>query len=137
METSPHLSFPGTCEEALHFYEQVLGAKIQYISRYQDTPVGAEFPPEFGGKIIHATFTVGNSRIMASDAPHDRYSVTHGIAICVETNNAEEGEKACNALLAGGEVHMPFQKTFWSPGFGTGRDKYGIPWMVNTAMPQS
>jgi PhnB protein len=26
---------------------------------------------------------------------------------------------------------MPFQKTFWSAGFGMTRDRFGIPWMVN------
>lgn len=141
MQSCPHLGFPGTCEEALHFYEQTLGAKIQYISRYQETPMAAQVPPEFGGKIIHAAFTIGDSRIMAADAPPDRYSKAHGIAITLESASPEEAEKAFQALTAGGEVHMPFQKTFWSPGFGAGRDKYGIPWMVNTSVntqqPQS
>jgi PhnB protein len=27
---------------------------------------------------------------------------------------------------------MPFQKTFWSPGFGMAVDRFGIPWIVNT-----
>jgi PhnB protein len=26
---------------------------------------------------------------------------------------------------------MPFQQTFWSPGFGMCVDQFGIPWMVN------
>jgi PhnB protein len=26
---------------------------------------------------------------------------------------------------------MPFQKTFWSPGFGMVVDRYDIPWMIN------
>jgi len=26
---------------------------------------------------------------------------------------------------------MPFGKTFFSKGFGTGIDQFGIPWMVN------
>lgn len=137
METSPHLSFPGTCEEALHFYERVLGARILYISQYKDTPMAAQLPPDFADKVIHATIQVGNSRIMACDVPPDRYSVTHGSSMCVESHSAEEGEKTFKALMADGEVHMPFEKTFWSPGFGMGRDKYGIPWMVNTAQPQA
>jgi PhnB protein len=28
---------------------------------------------------------------------------------------------------------MPFGKTFWSPGFGMLVDRFGTPWMVNTA----
>lgn len=26
---------------------------------------------------------------------------------------------------------MPFQKTFWSPGFGMVDDRFGIGWMIN------
>ena len=28
---------------------------------------------------------------------------------------------------------MPFQKTFWSEGFGMVTDRFGTPWMVNVA----
>ena len=137
METCPHLGFPGTCEEALHFYEQAIGAKIQYLSRYQETAMAAQVPPDFANKVVHATITIGNSRIMASDAPPDRYSKAHGIAITLESNSREEGERVFRALTAGGDIDMPFQETYWSPGFGMGRDKFGIPWMVNTTRPQS
>jgi PhnB protein len=30
---------------------------------------------------------------------------------------------------------MPFGQTFWSPGFGMCVDKFGTPWMVDTAQP--
>jgi PhnB protein len=26
---------------------------------------------------------------------------------------------------------MPFGKTFWSPGFGSLIDRFGVPWRVN------
>lgn len=29
---------------------------------------------------------------------------------------------------------MPFQKTFWSEGFGMVTDRFGTPWMVNAAL---
>jgi len=32
---------------------------------------------------------------------------------------------------------MPFQKPFWSPGFGMVVDRYGIPWMVNAGQRRS
>ena len=31
----------------------------------------------------------------------------------------------------GGNVTMPFQATFWSPGFGMLVDRFGVAWMVN------
>ena len=27
---------------------------------------------------------------------------------------------------------MPFGESFWSPGFGSLIDRFGIPWMINT-----
>ena len=41
------------------------------------------------------------------------------------------GASLC-ALSAGGRVIIPFEETFWSPGYGALVDKFGIPWMVNT-----
>lgn len=133
MQTCPHLSFPGTCEDALRFYEQVLGAKVEYIGYYKDTPMADQVPPEFGSKVIHATITVGDSRFMASDAPPGLYKTPHGIAMTLESNDATKGAAAFHALTDGGEVHMQLQATYWSPAFGMGRDKFGIPWMVNVA----
>jgi len=43
-----------------------------------------------------------------------------------------EAERLFNALSENGNVSMPFQKTFWSPGFGMCVDQFGIPWMINT-----
>jgi hypothetical protein len=34
---------------------------------------------------------------------------------------------------SGGKVGMAFGETFWSPGYGSLTDKFGIPWMVNTS----
>jgi PhnB protein len=39
-------------------------------------------------------------------------------------------------LAAGGQVQMPFEKTFWAEGFGMLVDKFGTPWMVNCSMTQ-
>jgi PhnB protein len=46
-----------------------------------------------------------------------------------------EGERIFNALTEGGTLQMPFEKTFWSPGFGMCIDQFGIPWMVNCDQP--
>ena len=33
----------------------------------------------------------------------------------------------------GGKVVMHFAPTFWSPGYGSWIDKFGVPWMVSTS----
>ena len=46
---------------------------------------------------------------------------------------AWEAERAFDALAEGGEVGAPFGATFWSKGFGMCTDRFGVPWMVDTA----
>jgi PhnB protein len=42
-----------------------------------------------------------------------------------------EGQRIFNALAEGGQVFMPYQKTFWAEGFGMLVDRFGMTWMVN------
>jgi PhnB protein len=36
-----------------------------------------------------------------------------------------------SARSDGGRVNMPYEKTFWSPGFAMLVDRFGTPWMIN------
>jgi len=74
---------------------------------------------------------VDDDTLMGSDAPPGRYQAPQGIYVAVHPKTYAEAERIFNELSAGGSVEMPFQKTFWSPGFGMTRDRFGIPWMVN------
>jgi PhnB protein len=87
--------------------------------------------PEEHGLVMHATLKVGADALMGSDAPPDRYEAPQGIYVSVHPKTYADAERSFNELSAGGNVEMPFQKTFWSPGFGMTRDRFGIPWMVN------
>jgi uncharacterized glyoxalase superfamily protein PhnB len=49
---------------------------------------------------------------------------THGESPMKDQVPADWHDKVIHARL-------PFQKTFWSPGFGMLVDRFGIPWMVN------
>jgi len=42
MQIQPYLFFDGRCEEAVAFYQQALGAEVQLLMRYRDSP---EPPP--------------------------------------------------------------------------------------------
>ena len=66
----PYLFFAGRCEEALDFYRTSLGAEIDMIMRFSESPEPT--PPGmlqagFENKVMHATLRVGEARIMASD----------------------------------------------------------------------
>ena len=126
-----YLSFNGNCAEAFRFYERCFGGKIEFLQAYGESPMKDQVPPEWRDKVMHVTMKVGGDGLMGSDAPPDRYEAPRGIYMSVSPPKQADAERIFNELSAGGTVTMPFQKTFWSSGFGMTIDRFGIPWMVN------
>lgn len=131
MKINPYLNFKGDCAAALKFYEQVLGGKVVFSMTWGEMPGADQFPPETHKMIMHATFNVGEETFMCADSPPGQYEVPKGMNVSIHVNDTGEGERIFNALAENGSVTMPFQKTFWSPGFGMCVDRFGIPWMIN------
>ena len=128
----PYLFFDGKCEEALEFYKKSLGAKVNMLMRYKDSP---EPPPPGCGptdpnKVMHAQFQIGETVIMASDGRASGKPNFEGFALSLTVNTEAEADKAFNALAGGGKVEMPLGKTFFSARFGMVADKFGVFWMV-------
>ena len=131
MQVNPYLSFNGQCEEAFKFYEQALGGKIIFMMTWGEAPGADQFPRETHKLIMHATLAIGDQLLMGADSPPDRYERPRGVNVSLHLKDTVEGERIFNALAQNGTIHMPFQQTFWSPGFGACADRFGIPWMVN------
>lgn len=136
MKVNPHLSFNGQCEAAFKFYEKVLGGKITFSMTWAEMPGAEQFPPESQKLIMHTAMSIGDDTIMGADSPPDRYQEPKGVDVSLHIKNVTESERIFTALAENGRVTMPFQQTFWSPGFGMCVDQFGIPWMVNTEQAQ-
>lgn len=128
---NPYLMFNGQCKSALKFYEQCLGAKIETMMTYGESPMAEETPPESRNNIMHAHFTVNNQDLMASDCPPEQYEQPKGFSVLLGTDNPTEAERLFHALAENGTVQMPLQETFWAARFGMVVDQFGIPWMIN------
>lgn len=131
----PYLFFGGRCEEALEFYRTALGAEVDFIMRHKDSP--EPMPPSvlaagFENKIMHATFHIGGSTLMASDGSEAGASFS-GFSLSLAVPTEADANRAFAALADGGEVKMSLGKTFWSPCFGMVTDRFGIGWMVSVA----
>jgi PhnB protein len=133
MRLEPYLFFNGRTEEALAFYRNALGAETLSLLYFKDSPEGLSATPEWQDKVMHATFRIGQSIIMASDGVNAATSVFAGFSISIVADDAASGQKLFDALSVGGDVRMQWQPTFWSSGFGMVSDKFGVPWMVNVA----
>jgi PhnB protein len=127
-----YLSFNGTCAEAFRFYERSLGGKIEMLMTHGESPMRDQFPADWHDRVMHVRLTVGHDTLMGGDAPPDRYEAPHGFCLSVSAKTRDEAERLFGELSANGKVTMPFEKTFWSTGFGMAIDRFGIPWMVNT-----
>jgi PhnB protein len=84
---------------------------------------------------MHIHLSVGDQAIMGADSPPDQYKKPTGLNVAIHVKDSATAERIFNALAEGGTTTMPFQKTFWSAGFGMCVDQFGIPWMVNTEQP--
>jgi PhnB protein len=133
MDINPYLNFPGTCAEAFAAYADILGGEVTFSQTFGESPMGEDMPPEQRNYVMHANLTVGGKQIMASDAPPDRYTRPAGLYVSVQFDDVEQARTAFDRLSEGGEVQMPFQKTFWAEGFGMVVDRYGTPWMFNVS----
>ena len=131
MEVSPYLNFNGQCAEAFRFYEKTLGGKIEMMQTFGETPAKDHVPADWQGKVLHARFIVDGHALMGSDVPPGQFAPSQGMTVALVLPTVADGERIFAALSEGGKVRMPFQKTFWSPGFGDVVDRFGTPWMVN------
>ena len=133
MQVSPYLLFNGNCEEAFTFYEKLLGGKIDALMKHGDSPVPSKEADGWGDKIMHASLTVGDWSLMASDAPPGYYTTPQGFSVSLTVGTPADAKRIFDALAKGGNVKMPLGKTFWSDHFGMLVDRFGIPWMINYA----
>ena len=128
----PYLFFAGNCEAAIEFYRKALGAKVEMLMYYKDSPQPPQpgtLQPGFENKVMHATLRIGGAVLMASDGCDDK-SRFGGFRLSLTLPSESEVRQAFAALAEGGEVQMPPGKTFWSPCFSMVTDRFGVGWMV-------
>ena len=135
-QVQPYLDFDGRTEEALEFYKKTLGAEVEMLMRFKDSPEPPQpgmVPPGSDNKVMHSTFRIGNSVLMASDGKCLGRARIEGIWLSLEAVNDAEAERLFAALSEGGQVQMPMAKTFFSSRFGMVADRFGVSWMIVVA----
>jgi PhnB protein len=136
MPIQPYLFFDGRCDEAMAFYREALGAEVTMLMRFKESPDPASCAPGMGEKVMHLSFRVGDTTILASDGRCEGKPSFQGFALAVTVPDVARAEQAFAALADGGQVQMPMTQTFFSPRFGMVADRFGVSWMILTA-PQA
>ncbi len=133
MQIQPYLFFNGRCEEAIDFYRKALGAEVEMMMRFKESPdpmPPGMLAPGFENKVMHATLRIGGAALMASDGMAAGEANFKGFSLSIEAPDAAGVDRMFKALTEGGSVTMPLGKTFWSPWFGMVTDRFGVGWMV-------
>jgi PhnB protein len=136
MQAQPYLFFDGRCEEAIEFYRKALGAKVEMLMRFKESPDPQSqscAPPGSGDKVMHSSFKIGDTTVMASDGNCGGKPSFQGFALSLNAANEAEADRLFAALSDGGKVQLPMTKTFFSPRFGMVADRFGVAWMVIVA----
>lgn len=77
---------------------------------------------------------IGDSLLMGSDAtPHSPYTGVKGASVAINVEEPAEADRVFAALAEGGTVQMPPDETFWAKRFGMVQDRFGVPWLINSA----
>jgi PhnB protein len=139
MKLHTYLNYGGNCEQAFRFYEKHLGGKITALMTHGQQPGANSVPPELKNAILYAQMDIGETQLMASDVPPDRFQPMRSVYLSLGVGSSEEAERIHALLSEGGQIFMPMQETFFAFRFSMLRDKFGTSWMIihQRPMPQS
>jgi PhnB protein len=135
MKLHTYLNYGGNCEQAFRFYEKHLGGKINMMMTHGEQPLPKDAPPDWGKAILHARLSIGETELLGSDVPPERFKPMRSVYLSLTVGSTEEAERIYALLAEGGEIFMPMQETFWAFRFGMLRDRFGTSWMINHERP--
>lgn len=142
MLVQSYLFFNGRCEEAIEFYRKALGAQVTMMMRFKENPEPMADGCGPGGgpapdpnSIMHASFKIGETEVMASDGMGGGKAEFKGFSLSVSVASDAEAQRLFKLLGEGGKVEMPMDKTFFASAFGMVADRFGVSWMVITPAP--
>lgn len=132
MPTIPYLHFRGDCADALAFYAEVFGGTDLRVTRYGEAP---DIPPEWieSPRIMHGQIRIGDGTLMASDFPPGVDGDQQAAVSLMQPMPDVATARAVFDRLAteGGHIAEPFRETFFSPGFGMVKDRFGTHWIIS------
>src|SRR3954454_18810416 len=96
---TPCLNFGGRCDEALAFYRDALGAEVEMLLRFNESPEPhppGMLQPGFETKVMHVRFRVRGVLLMATDGCGEA-SKFDGIGLSLSVPTEADAERAFDA----------------------------------------
>lgn len=130
MKLNAFLNYGGNCEQALRFYEQHLNGRITMLMRRAEQPDQPITWPGWESSIQYAVMDLGETQLMASDVPPDRFQPMRSVYLTLTVDSPAEAERIWALLADGGQIFMRLEETFFAHRFGQLRDRFGTSWMI-------
>lgn len=132
---NPYLSFADNARQAMEFYREVFGGTLA-VNTFGE--LGAQDSPD-ADKLMHASLeTDSGFTLMGADTPTGmEHQPGTNISVSLSGDDDAELRGYWEKLSEGGNVSVPLEKQMWGDVFGMCVDRFGIPWMVNIAQPQT
>ena len=130
----PTIHFPGNCDQAIAFYQEVLNAEIKDIAHFKDAPQNsglepASLPPNF---VMHSLVEIHGSLVSMTDGAETK-PAGENFTFFITEDTVAKVEALYAKLLAGGKEIEPLGPVFWAAMYGIVEDKFGVNWQVMTA----
>lgn len=120
----PYVLFPGTAREALAFYHNVFGGKVQVFSRGEMSGTSDE---SVGHGELNGTVHIFGADASGNEAPVRSEGLMLALLGVAEPDTLRQWFAA---LAEGGEVLDDLQKRPWGDWDGQVRDAYGLTWLI-------
>ncbi|KWX86352.1 3-demethylubiquinone-9 3-methyltransferase [Paenibacillus riograndensis] len=135
LQLNPFILLDGHAQQAIEFYQEVLGAKLLFKQTAGEGPQNPDAPmsEEAKARIAHSVLRVGETDFFVADL--EEGLVLHpgnGINIFIRADNTEEAEQLYHSLQKGGHVEIELGPTYFSPAYGMVTDKFGVAFQVFT-----
>jgi len=131
LSINAYLNFNGNCREAMNFYKECLGGKLN-LQTIGESPLSEKMPAKMKQHILHATLTNEKLVLMGSDMVSEK-GVQKGNAVSMILNCSTEEEisEKYEKLANGGEATHTLEHTFFGALFGDLSDRYGNNWLLH------
>ena len=83
--------------------------------------------PGWEHSIQYAMMEIGETQLMGSDVPPDRFQPMRSVYLSLTVNGAQEAERIYKLLADGGQVFMAMEETFFAVRFGQLREESEHP----------
>ena len=132
MRISPHLCFHGQCRAAFAAYQRILGGTLATMLTYGESPMAHQVDSQWHDRVLHASLQFGDIELTGTDLLSMEEIKPQGFFVTLTVEDSARAQQIFSMLAERGTIGLPFQSTFWSPGFGVVVDEFGMPWQITS-----